>query len=629
MNRGRPALALSLLSLPSLALLALAGWSPAGALAAQEPVATPPVPRARFVLRLDGDDGVPLPAARAAIVEPDGRNVPFALREDGTLESELRDLPLDARIRIGAADRADLSFRAAFGRSDGGIVDLGAIRLDAGDAVTLRVVDEADRPLEGAAIHLPQRGAAFPPQDPDGRHPRRTVLDATSLAGRTDATGSLRLGLRREDRAFVVVAAGYAPAFHVADPAVERGDEERVAMDRGVSLVLRPVAAREATQDDAGFAARRSLLAAIARSGLLATLDLGGVLLEVPLAFETDTEIRLDRARDLRVVLDVRGARSVSRDVAASELEAPIELPITPLPLVAARTRAVEAVTGRPLTASSLRLGKARQRDRDRIDFAPDWNSFALPSDEPPTAGLLCVAPAAPLDALVAADGYLETLVRGLRFMGTLDAPTLLDVELQTALPVRVAVTGKDGQPLPGAVVIVRKVTRDLADLPLAWKLTGAVGWLAAATTGEDGIARFRPSAWEDLAFEVAAEGHAATVFGPFERRRATDLRLALGAGHTVAGRADDAEAGDCVYLVDSVTPRRLRATLSEDRTFAFEHVAAGRYLLHVGPDDRAQLSGVYGPEGLASIEALHSRGVEIEVAGDVEGLTALRAGGS
>lgn len=313
--------------------------------------------------------------------------------------------------------------------------------------------------------------------------------------------------------------------------------------------------------------------------------------------------LRVPSGIDLRIQCDAPGAIRFDRTLPASDEVVKVDLDLTPLPLAFARVEARDAVTRESVPIEALAVGRARANDRDRMDFAPEWNTLTLERG----GSFLVAAPRGGNDLLVTTKTHYQTVLRRAGFEGTRDAPTPIVISVERSLPIQGVVidaTSKLG--VADARITLRKTSRDLDDLPFAWKANGSVGFLSRSNTRKDGRYTLESTVWEDVTLEVEAEGYAPAWLGPIERKRALDLTIELHRGHRVAGTATKFSPGELAYLVDERSNRVLRAPIDAFGKYVFPRVAPGNYRGHIGADDRAWALGARGSEGTQLFEQLH-----------------------
>lgn len=514
-------------------------------------------------------------------------------------------LPIDGIVELSARDAATQRLRISFGRAENGVVDLGDFDLAPAIPRTLLVVDEASRPIERAAIYSIAPLSTFPPRDPEAGSGPRTRLDEDSWIGETRETGEFVVSLPPDRRNLVIFPPNHAPLF-VTLPEVQDGPLPEVQ-----DGPLRCVASSGVPLD---LEIRTEAERLLPQEGVRVSFDLGGIGFERFLAVNQRVTIPFDLDRALRITVEARGFRTTVHRV-AQFAATPVTIDFEPVALVFARLSARDAVTKEPLTLDSLRLGRARAHPSEypgRVDFAPDWNSFRIGFDEPP----LVAAPPGNVDAQLSAALHRETVVRGLRFEGTFDRPTPLVIDLPGELPVAGRVVDvRTGGPIPGAIVTVRKSSRDLEDLPLVWKIRGTVGFVTTKRTDANGRFRFDHGAFEDLAFEVEAPGFATTSLGPFPRAKTHDLTLAVGPGVTLAGRVEAPRPGDVVVLFEVGSKRLRRVSLDDSGSFSIDGVPPLDQRLIALPDPRAGIA-----RGLAAESSRLGRAFDAKSAQRIDG---------
>lgn len=508
-------------------------------------------------------------------------------------ESVELPLPIDGVVELRARDAATQRFRVSFGRAENGIVDLGIFDLAPGTPQTLLLVDEESRPIERAAIYSIAPASTFPPGDSESDLGPKTRLDVDSRLGETTATGEFVVTLPADRRNLAIFPPNHAPLF-VTLPQVQ-DDPLRCVATSGVPLDLE---------------IRTEAERLLPQEGVRVTFDLGGIGFDrfVPVNQRVTIPFDLDRA--LRITIEARGFKTTVHRVATFAAE-PVTIDFEPVPLAFARLTARDAVTKEPLILDSLRLGRARAHPNEfpgRLDFAPDWNSFRIGTEEP----ALVAAPPGNVDALLAAAFHRESVVRGLRFEGTFERPTPLVVDLPGDLPVAGRVVDANtGSPVAGAIVTVRKSSRDIEDLPLVWKIRGTVGFLTTVRTDANGRFRFDCSAFENLVFEVEAAGLATTTSGPFPRGKTHDLTLSIGPGVTLAGRVEAPRPGEVVAIFE-VGSKRLRcAPLDDSGHFSIHGVPPLDHRIVALPDPRAGIARGLVMESTRLEQALESKSAQ------------------
>lgn len=547
--------------------------------------------RARLRVTIDGD-------TPSATFDPSGPEPPIAFSaKDGALESRELPLPIDGHVTLCAERGADQRFRIAFGRAERGVIDLGSYSLEPGAPCTVVVKDETGRPAADAVIYLVHAESRFPPSDPNERGVR-TLLDDDRLVGATDERGELTLSLPNSNRRLVIAPPNHALEF-VEIPLEARRVE--VIATKGVALDLEIRCASPRLLQD---------------GRVRAFFDLGGVGFERECRVNERARVLLDRNRPVNVAVEARGMRSARAGV-ESIVDVITTLDLDPLDLRFARLTARGSATRAPLTLDSLRLGRARAHPSEyprRVDFAPDWNSFRIGTEEPP----LLAAPPGNVDVSASAPGHRETIVRGLRFEGTIDEPTPITIDLPGILPVSGRVTDAKDAPLEGAIVTARRASRDLADLPFAWRVRGTVGFVASVVTDAQGRFRFESSAYEDLVFEVEAAGFATRSFGPIARDATHALAFRIDHGFALAGRVADVRAEDVVLVFEPISQRLKIAALGEDGVFRIERLAPAEYVVLAAPDPRTFLVRGAATEGRRLEDALESKSpVRVSVTAD------------
>lgn len=552
--------------------LVVAGWP-----GASPPLEEDSTARARIRVQIAGE-------RPGATFDPEGPAGPVEFLAAGDfLEFPPIALPIDGFVTLRAANRADDRFRVSYGRAENGVIDLGWFVLEPGSPCTVFVADESNRALAGAAIHAVAPESRFPPRDPDERGDR-TILDDERLLGVTDERGECTLSLGESNRRLAITPPGLALTFVEVEPGARRV-EVVAAAGAPLELEIRCDSPR------------------LLHDGTVRVFfDLGGIGFERIAPVNEPFVTRLDADRPLNVVVEARGMKSLRHRLDSSDSRS-VKLDLVATDLRFARLVVRDASTGETIAPDSLRLGRARAHPNEyprRVDFAPDWNSFRVGTEEPP----LLAAPPGKVDLSISARGRRETIVRGLRFEGTIDEPTPLAAELKGVAPVAGRVLdATTGAPIAGAVITVRKTSRELDDLPLAWRIRGTVGFVAAGATDERGRFRFESSAYEDLVFEVAAPGHAATSFGPFARDATYALELRLDRGVALAGRAEGNEAGDVAIAFEPNSKRLSIAALDADGGFRFDALARGEYVVLAIPDPRSALARST-PATLRALEA-------------------------
>jgi hypothetical protein len=540
------------------------------------------VPAGHAILRVI----VPHEHGRAAFESEAGEVVEFTPLADGaaTLATSPLPLPVEGFLTLTAPGHASERIRLAYGRATRGTIDLGRNALSPGFAARIRVTDRDDRPLEAAAIHSLPSDTRFPPREPADRSGPRVFLDSSNRVARSDENGLATLHVSPAAPHIAVLVPGYAPVFTTLAEG-EHDDAFPVAVGGGPTLEL----ALTATDNEL-----------LLDGGATAYVDLGGVVFETRLSLAAPTKLLLDRARALRIVVEARGFRTASDDVELTDSTTDTTsatLTLEALPLAYAKIEARDLATKRPLTLTDLRLGRARAHPREfpaRVDFAPDWNSFRIGADEPP----LCVAPPGRVDLLVSARDHQDTIVRGLEFSGTRAEPSQLVVELPGSLPIQgVVLDSTTGGPLSNAWITVRRSSRDLDDLPLAWKIRGTVGFVASTASNVLGRFRAESTSYEAVTIEVEAPGFAPTTFGPFARDVAHDLSLALERGFSAGGKVEGATHGDVVALLAVSGNRMTTSAIESDGSFRCDLLAEGEYRVIVVRDPRAALARGRGDE--------------------------------
>lgn len=329
-------------------------------------------------------------------------------------------------------------------------------------------------------------------------------------------------------------------------------------------------------------------------------------------------KLRVPSGLDLRIQCDAPGANRFDRTLPASDEATKVELALTPLPAAFARIEARDAVTREIVPIEALAVGRARANERDRMDFAPEWNTITLDRGE----SFLVVAPKGLNDLLLTTKTHYQTLLRRARLDGTRDAPTPIVISVERSLPIQgivIDATTKLG--IADARITLRKTSRDLDDLPFAWKVNGSVGFLSQSRTRKDGRYTLDSTVWEDVTLEVEADGYAPAWLGPIERKRALALTVELHRGFRIAGTIAEHALGEFAYLVDERSNRVLRAPIGDAGQYVFPRVAPGNYRGHIGADDRAWAFGALGSRGTQLIEQLHdpsgSHSLRIDVTAD------------
>lgn len=580
-----------------------------------DPEAPPPVPparptdagplRVRIVWQVVDEWGAPIRDPQATSTVDPGPH------KDGASSAFWLDTPIpfpdNLSIRVTAEGYEDAIVRPAYLRPDlDGAIDLGPVVLGEGRTLHVRVVGPQG-PVDRAALHVVPAGAPFPPRAERDGYRVITRLDDPPLAW-TGPDGVAVVG-------FPTGAIGL----------VVRAEEGGLGLARIEPDAVDPVI--ELSDEHAAYALIETDSPSRLRDGQVDfAVDFGGLRIPCRAHLGRPVRIALDAPRPITLRVDARGFEGVSTTIeaGASTAAEPHRIRLEALPFAHAVFVARDSVTKLPLDITSLRVGRARDNEPDRLDFVPDWNTVVRIDP----AGATAAATSGRHDVMISADGYVETLARRVTIEGTEDEPNTVTIDLQPgpAIAGRV-VRDPDQTPIAGAAVLARRVSRDLIDLPLLWRLGGSVGLIDARRTGTNGSFSVTSSAWEEVAIEVYGVGE---MVRPrrFARAATAGLRIATPKATMLEGQLDPVPADAdslTAYLLDPSSPRRFRAEVRKDGSFSFAGIQPGTYQLYADWDDRGYFQGRLGGLDHSLVREMHGapRGVTVKITGDGAALPA------